>query len=230
MVPFLKLSRPFSGLTLPALAILLAIFGIPMVQLLFTSFNAPAFTLANYQAFVDQTANLRVLSQTIEMSLVATTLCVVIGYPTAYVIAASSKQLRATLIGFVVISYLTSLLARTYAWILILGDRGLINNFLLDLGLISSPLPLIYNCTAVYIGMVQIMLPVMVLPLITVMVGIEQCMHPGEAALLRSERNWMICLYGRQYRRCNSDGRNDRGPAASQPDGDCRQWAASPFQ
>jgi len=55
-------------------------------------------------------------------------------------------------------------------------------------------------------------------------------MHPGEAALLRSERNWMICLYGRQYRRCNSDGRNDRGPAASQPDGDCRQWAASPFQ
>ncbi|CDM60085.1 putative membrane protein (plasmid) [Rhizobium favelukesii] len=100
MVPFLKLSRPFIGLTLPALAILLAVFGIPMVQLLFTSFNAPAFTLANYQAFVDQTANLRVLSQTIEMSLVATTLCVVIGYPTAYVIAGSSKQLRATLIGF----------------------------------------------------------------------------------------------------------------------------------
>ncbi|MCS0462719.1 MULTISPECIES: ABC transporter permease [Rhizobium] len=66
------------------------------------------------------------------------------------------------------------ILARTYAWILILGDRGRINNLLLDLGLISSPLPLIYNRTAVYIGMVQIMLPVMVLPLITVMVGIEQ--------------------------------------------------------
>lgn len=174
MVPFLKLSRLSIGLTLPAMAILLAVFGVPMVLLLLTSFNAPAFTLANYQAFVDQPANLRVLSQTIEISLVTTALCVVIGYPTAYVIAASSKQLRATLIGFVVISYLTSLLARTYAWILILGDRGLINNFLLDLGLISSPLPLIYNRTAVYIGMVQIMLPVMVLPLISVTVGIDK--------------------------------------------------------
>ncbi|MBY3328944.1 ABC transporter permease subunit [Rhizobium laguerreae] len=174
MVTFFKLSRPSIGLTLPALAILLVVFGIPMVLLLLTSFDAPAFTLANYQAFVDQPANLRVLSQTAEMSLVATALCVGIGYPTAYLIAASSKQLRATLIGFVVISYLTSLLARTYALVLILGDRGLINNFLIDVGLISSPLPLIYNRTAVYIGMVQIMLPVMVLPLISVMVGIDK--------------------------------------------------------
>nr|WP_255647784.1 ABC transporter permease subunit [Ensifer sp. IC4062] len=72
------------------------------------------------------------------------------------------------------VSYLTSLLARTYAWIVILGDRGLINNMLLDLGLISSPLELIYNRFAVYMGMVHVMLPMMILPLISVMMGIDK--------------------------------------------------------
>lgn len=78
------------------------------------------------------------------------------------------------LLVLVIIPYLTSLLARTYAWIVILGDRGLINNLLIDLGLISSPLPLIYNRVAVYIGMVHIMLPVMILPLVSVMLSIDK--------------------------------------------------------
>ncbi|ODM70416.1 ABC transporter permease [Bradyrhizobium elkanii] len=117
-----------------------------------TSLNAPAFSIANYQAFLGQQANVRVLFQTIEVSVLATVICIIIGYPTAYLITAAPKRLRMVLLVLVILPYLTSLLARSYAWIVILGDRGLINNLLVDLGLISSPLPLIYNRVAVYMA------------------------------------------------------------------------------
>lgn len=169
-----KLGRTSIALTVPALAILLAVFGVPAVLLFLTSLNAPTISLINYKAFFNHAANVRVLLQTLEVSVVATAICVIVGYPTAYLIAAASKRVRVALLVLVVIPYLTGFLVRTYAWIVILGDRGLINNFLLDLGLISSPIPLIYNRAAVYIGMVHIMLPVMVLPLVSVMLGIDK--------------------------------------------------------
>lgn len=169
-----KLGRTPIALTIPALVILLVVFGVPMARLFLTSLNAPAFSLANYLAFFGQEANVRVLFQTIQVSAVATAICVIIGYPTAYLITAAPKRLRMALLVLVVIPYLTSLLARTYAWFVILGDRGLINNMLLNLELISSPLPLIYNRMAVYIGMVHIMLPLMILPLVSVMLGIDK--------------------------------------------------------
>lgn len=164
------------GLTAPAFAVLLVVFGIPTVLLFLTSLNAPAFSIVNYQVFLGQRANVRVLFQTIEVSVIATAICAIIGYPTAYLIAAASTRVRMALLVFVIIPYLTSLLVRTYAWIVILGDRGLINNLLLKLELISSPLPIIYSRFAVYIGMVHIMLPVMILPLVSVMAGIDKSM------------------------------------------------------
>ncbi|WP_247290073.1 MULTISPECIES: ABC transporter permease subunit [unclassified Bradyrhizobium] len=83
-------------------------------------------------------------------------------------------RVRTTLIVLIFVPWLTSGLVRTYAWTVILGDRGLINNLLLKSGLISSPLELIYNRMAVYIGIVHIMLPVMILPLLSVMMGIDK--------------------------------------------------------
>lgn len=161
-------------LTGPALAVLFVVFGIPIILLFLTSLNAPTFSLANYQFFFSQSANIRVLYQTVEISLVATAICLLIGYPTAYLIVAAPKRLRMGLIVLIIIPYLTSGLVRTYAWIVILGDKGLINDLLFDRGLISSALPLIYNRIAVYIGMVHIMLPMMILPLISVMMGIDK--------------------------------------------------------
>lgn len=169
-----KLGRMPIWLTLPVFAILLPVFGIPIVRLFLISVNSPDFSLANYLAFFGQPANVRVLLQTLEISAVATAICLIIGYPTAYLIVAASQGLRITLIVFVIVPYLTSMLVRTYAWIVILGDGGLINNLLLDLGLISTPLQLLYNRFSVYIGMVQIMLPLMILPLVSVMLGIDK--------------------------------------------------------
>src|SRR4051812_36258000 len=118
------------GLTVPALAILLVIFGIPLIQLLLTSLNAPFLSLSNYRSFFNQEGNVSVLYQTIKMSVVATAVCLIIGYPTAYLIVIASKPVRITLTVLVFIPWLTSGLVRTYAWTVILGDHGLINNLL----------------------------------------------------------------------------------------------------
>lgn len=161
------------ALIVPTLALLLVVFGIPIGELFLNSLNAPDFSVANYQAFFEQPANVRVLLQTMEISAVVTALCLIIAYPTSYLIATASKKLRVVLLVLIFIPWLSSGLVRTYAWFIILGDRGLINSLLLNLGLISSPLQLIYTRLAVYIGMVHVMLPVMVIPLVIVMLGID---------------------------------------------------------
>ncbi|MDX0661076.1 ABC transporter permease subunit [Sinorhizobium medicae] len=169
-----KLGRMPIALTAPALIMFLTVVGIPTCFLFLSSLNSPHFSVINYQAFFSQYANIRVLYQTVEISVVVSAICLLVGYPTAYLIATASKHLRVALIVLVIIPYLTSMLVRTYAWLVILGDSGLINRFLLNIGLISSPASLVYNRMAVYIGMVQIMLPMMILPLVSVMMGIDR--------------------------------------------------------
>ncbi|RVC81102.1 ABC transporter permease subunit [Mesorhizobium sp. M2A.F.Ca.ET.046.02.1.1] len=174
MQTFGKEGRKAVWLALPALIILIVVFGLPIVWLFLDSLNAPTFSIANYRAFLGDNANIRVIVQTVEISVIATCACLIIGYPTAYLIVAAPKRLRIALIVLVIIPFLTSALARTYAWIMVLGDSGLINNLLLDFGVISTPLPLIYNRMAIYLAMVNFMLPIMILPLVSVMLGIDR--------------------------------------------------------
>lgn len=164
-------SRPIL-LTVPAFGVLFAVFGIPMILLFLTSLNAPAISLANYVGFFEQRSYVLILLQTFKISLIATAICLIIGYPTAYLIAVAGRA-RPFLMVLVFLPWLTSALVRTYAWTIVLGDSGLINNLLLSVGLIETPLPLIYNRFAVYVGMVHIMLPMMILPMVSVMVGID---------------------------------------------------------
>lgn len=169
-----KLGRMPIGLTVPAFAILLVVFGIPIVLLFLTSLNVPAFSFANYQGIPSPAGEYSRAfpNYRSELGGYRDLRHHWISYCLCYRVRL--KRLRVTLIVLVTIPYLTSLLVRTYAWIIILGDRGLVNNLLLDFQLTSSPLPLIYDRLAVYIGMVHIMLPVMILPLVSVMLGIDK--------------------------------------------------------
>lgn len=169
-----KLTRAPFVLTLPSFTLLLMVFGVPITSLLFMSLNAPDWSFVNYQRFLSQSANIYVLLQTIEISIEATAICLVIGYPTAYLIVTAPERQRTVFIVLVLIPWLTSGLVRTYAWTVILGDHGLINNVLVASGLASSPVPLIYNRFAVFVGMVHIMLPMMILPLLSVMYNIDK--------------------------------------------------------
>ncbi len=101
----------------------------------------------------------------IKIALIATAIALLIGYPLAYGIARAGPSLRNVLLLLIILPFWTSFLLRVYAWIGILKNNGLINNFLLWLGVIDQPIPLLYSDFSVYVGIVYSYLPFMVLPL-----------------------------------------------------------------
>ena len=124
---------------------------------------APA-TFGSYARFFDP-LYLWILGRTFVMATLATVLCVAIGYPLAYYIAFYGGRRKNALLFLVVLPFWTSFLVRTYAWIFLLRDTGLMNTILIRLGWIRLPLPLLYNDGAVLLGLVYGFLPLMVLPL-----------------------------------------------------------------
>ncbi|TDQ99513.1 ABC transporter permease subunit [Paraburkholderia silvatlantica] len=99
------------------------------------------------------------------VAAISTLLCLIIGYPMAYYIARSNPATRNILMMAVMLPFWTSFLIRVYAWIGILKNNGLLNNFLMSIGVIHSPIELYHTNTAVYIGMVYSYLPFLVMPL-----------------------------------------------------------------
>ena len=123
----------------------------------------PGFTLEHYKRFFDP-LYLQILNRTFMWSLGATVLCLLMGYPLAYLIARSGKW-KNFLMFLVVLPFWTSFLVRTFAMIFLLRDTGLINNLLLKAGWITEPLNMLYTPFAVMTGLVYSFLPFMVLPI-----------------------------------------------------------------
>jgi putative spermidine/putrescine transport system permease protein len=164
----------WGALALPMLVFLALVFVVPLALMAYRSISdPPGAGLANYQDFFDSEANVRVLGNTFYIAAISTIACLVIGYPYAYLMAIVPTRIAGLLLIFVLVPFWSSLLVRTFAWEVILRDVGLINTFLLNLGVISEPLPLIRNTFSVILGMSQILLPFMVLPLYTVMQRID---------------------------------------------------------
>jgi len=101
----------------------------------------------------------------LKMAAIGTLLCLLLGYPIAYYIARQPPARRRVLLLFVILPFWISFLLRVYAWIGLLGNKGVINHALMSLGVIDTPLPLLYNNFAVYLGIVYSYLPFMILPL-----------------------------------------------------------------
>jgi putative spermidine/putrescine transport system permease protein len=164
----------WSLLALPAIVFLVAIFLVPLLVMSIRSFtDPPGAGLANYQKFFAEQAFVRILTNTFWIALLATVTCLVVGYPFAYLMTIVPGRLAGVLLIAVLLPFWSSLLVRTFAWQVILRDTGIINRFLLDLGLIHEPLTLIRTTGGVIIGMSHILLPFMVLPLYAVMRRID---------------------------------------------------------
>jgi putrescine transport system permease protein len=103
--------------------------------------------------------------ESLKMAAIGTVLCLLLGYPMAYFIARQPPRRRNIYLLAVILPFWISFLLRVYAWIGLLGNRGLINHFLMSVGIIHQPLPLLYNDFAVYLGIVYSYLPFMILPL-----------------------------------------------------------------
>ncbi|MGL4730686.1 MAG: ABC transporter permease [Clostridium sp.] len=123
-------------------------------------------TLENYRRLLSP-MYLEILWKTVVMGILTTLGCLIIGYPFAYFIGRANKKYRSILLLLVILPFWTNSLVRTYAWIILLRTEGVINTVLLNLGIISNPLQMLYTDGAVLLGMIYIMLPFMVLPIYT---------------------------------------------------------------
>jgi len=174
-------ARPFSTrairsgawLLLPALLFLAAFYLYPLLRLALISIDAPNWSARHYVTFFTEDVYLRVLAQTFRIAGTVTLACLILGYPVAYFLSRVRGHWRAWLLILVVLPYLTSFLVRSYAWIVMLGRTGVVNTTLIDLGFIEQPLTLVYNQLGVHVGMVHVMLPLMILPIFSVMQGID---------------------------------------------------------
>ncbi len=156
------------------LLFLLTFYAYPISRMLLRSVFDPGFTVDHYRHFFREAAYSSVLLNTFKMSISVTLLCLILGYPVAYLLASLPSRVSNLLMIMVVLPFFTAILVRTYAWMVILGRNGLINQFLMQWGLISSPLKLMHNLFGVYVGMVHILLPFMILPIYSVMTGIDK--------------------------------------------------------
>ncbi|MCP3374404.1 ABC transporter permease subunit, partial [Bradyrhizobium cajani] len=165
---------PWAWLLLPGSIFLVVLFVVPLVGLLLLSLGMPNWTLANFIRITDNPAYVNVLRTTLEISVSVTALAFVLGYPIAYALTTGGPTLRTFLLIAVVLPYFTSVLARTFAWVVLLGRNGVVNQILLELGWVSQPVTMLYNRFGVIIGMTHIVMPLMILPMYTVMSGIDR--------------------------------------------------------
>ncbi|WP_308163860.1 ABC transporter permease [Nonomuraea sediminis] len=164
-----KLVDGWGALVLPVTAFLLAVFVYPLAGMLARSLSDPAPGLGNYAAFFDSPVYTRVLVNTFTTSALVTLVTLLLGFPYAYLMTLARPFWRGVLMAAVLVPFWTSLLVRTFAWVLILRDTGVLNDLIP-----GPPVPLLRNLPGVLIGMVQVMLPFAVLPIYATMRSIDR--------------------------------------------------------
>lgn len=163
---FLERLRLF-GLCSPAILLVLVILVIPAAWLAYVSFLGTdgSFSMENYSRMVSRKSYMRIFITTFEVSILTTAICVAIGYPLAYFMSQLPTRIANICMITVLLPFWTSLLVRTYAWLVLLQKQGLVNTFAIEMGLWDEPIKIVHNMTGTLIGMVHIMLPFLVLPL-----------------------------------------------------------------
>ncbi len=194
------LNRSGFGLLSPSLTILLAVFIGPLLFLLPTSFHpyqpgkgiGSAWTLENYSHILGDWFYLEIIGRTLALGLIVVLVTLLIGYPLAYFLARTRSRLRPWLIVLVVFPLLLNLVVRSFGWIVLLANRGLINDWLIAAGLIEKPIKLLFNFTGLLIGMSHIFLPFMVLVLIGAIQSIPRDVEDAAVTLGASRREVLL--------------------------------------
>ena len=171
-------------LAVPATGLVALVYLIPLALVLVDSFTDAAGrpTLGGYGSLLASASFRTIVWRTLRLAGTVTACCLVLGYPLAYVLARSRSRMLPLLMLLVTTPFFTSVLIRSYAWIVILGNNGLVNRTLRGLGLTDAPIRLVYNELGTVIGMTQVQLPLMVLTLYSIMRRIDR-------ALVRAAQN-----------------------------------------
>jgi putative spermidine/putrescine transport system permease protein len=163
----------------------------PVAVLLLRSVLEPVPGFGNYAQLIGSATYLKIFANTFIVSGLVTVISLLIGFPVAWALAIMPGRLTSVIFAILLLSMWTNLLARTYAWMVLLQRTGLINKMLIGMGLIDKPLALVNNLTGVTIGMTYIMLPFIILPLY----GVIKKIDPStlQAAALCGANRWQ-CL------------------------------------
>lgn len=153
------------------LLFLAVLFLVPVLRLM--GLSVEGGTLANFEKALTDGLYVQVMLDTMEIAACVTAVSLVLAYPIAFFLAAAPRRWAIVGLIFLLLPFWTSILVRTYAWMILLGRNGIINQALLALGLTDAPLPLLYNTTGVVIGMVHVLMPYMVFPIYTAMLRID---------------------------------------------------------
>ncbi|WP_018099240.1 ABC transporter permease [Sinorhizobium meliloti] len=154
----------------PAIAFLFIFYVGPLLYIVLKSFNGG---LSTYAVVWESSAYINVILRTFGVCSIVTVVTILVAYPYAYMMSISSRWTLIALSAAILLPFWVSLLLRSYAWLILLQNTGLINKTLLSLGLVDRPIPLVRNIVGVILGMTHILLPYAVLPLYSVMSKID---------------------------------------------------------
>jgi ABC-type spermidine/putrescine transport system permease subunit I len=188
-----RLRRPSGSLRLallmlPALLLFLLFFGIPIVRLLMLGFESG---FQHYEKALTGEVYQKIFLLTFKVSLLVTAITFVLGYPVAYWLSTTTPRWRAIGFALILLPLWTSILVRTYAWMVLLGRNGVVNQLLQELGLIETPIGFLYDFSGVLIGMVHVLLPFMILPLYAAFMRLDRRLVEAAAGL--GAGGWSIC-------------------------------------
>jgi putative spermidine/putrescine transport system permease protein len=194
------MTLPETKLILPFAALFAVFFVAPLFVLLALSLHEDVamrtWTLGNYAKFFADPFNVSILADTLLLGVKATLLCLLFGYPVAWLCHRAGARWRTVLLFLVILPIVTSVVVRTFSWIVILGRQGVLNQLLLGLGVIQEPLRLLYTETGLVIVLAQVQMPLMVLPILTVLSKIDPNLADASRALGAGEWRtlWRITL------------------------------------
>lgn len=164
------------ALASPALLVVAVVLVVPVGWLFWLSFVGAdgTISLENYERMIQRKSYARIFRDTFIVSILTTGICMLVGYPLAYFLSQLPDRAAAAGMIAVLLPFWTSLLVRTYAWLVLLQKRGLVNEWAISLGLWEEPVKMVHNMTGTLIGMVHIMLPFLVLPVYGAMKAVDR--------------------------------------------------------
>jgi putative spermidine/putrescine transport system permease protein len=164
--------KPSFMLALPTVLTLSILFNLPMLWIFFRAFSQDGFQF--YIKFMTDPFYLGIMLNTVKVSLQVTFISLLLGYPTAYFLSRTKSKIRNILMIMVIFPFLVSAVVRSYGWMVILGKRGLLNQFLLGFGLIQEPLTVLNTPVAVIVGLAHLLVPYMILSICGVLQSLDR--------------------------------------------------------
>ncbi len=178
-------------LLFPSVLFLLIGFIYPVGTFLLESFKVGSgIGLSNYQTFLTDELNLEVYWRTVRIALLVTLVSAVVSYPAALAIMQLGAKYRGLLTGLIILPLMISPVARSFAWLVVLGREGLLNKTLVGSGLLTESIPILYTESAVFIGLLQLMLPLMLLSLTSALENLPRDVQAAAKSL--GANGWQV--------------------------------------